>query len=74
MEQVIEEKLEEIYNLNIDVEFVDFRRYIIFIYLKYGEVIHIPFEFNCKVTIDSNIQALSIEIDREIVKLYKKVG
>lgn len=74
MEQVIEEKLEEIYNLQIDVEFMDFRRYVIFIPLKYGKLINIPFEFNCKCTIDSNIKTICEMIDREIVKLYKKVG
>ena len=74
MEEEIEEKLNEIYNLKIDVEFVDFRRYIIFINFKNGERIYIPFEFNCKVTIDANIQSLSNSIDHEIVKLFKKVG
>ena len=74
MEEILLEKLQEIYNLEIEIEieFIDFRRYAIFCKLNPNKFIRFLFEFDCKYTIDFNVQILSDMIDRQIVKLYKK--
>lgn len=73
MEQEIEQKLEEIYNDYVDVEFRDFGVYDVFLTLKGGKQIAVVFVFNAKMTMEANIRNISQKIDNEIIKLYKKV-
>lgn len=71
MEEDLQEKLEEIYNLVIKVKFQDFRLYEIVIG-QYKNVIHIIYQYDVRMTIDSNIEQIVKKIDYEIVKNFKK--
>lgn len=70
MEEQIQEKLEEIYNFRIEVNFIEFRHYIIHCVIDYEKGFSVPFLYDCRFTIDANISSLRNKINNEIVNLY----
>lgn len=71
MEDDIQDKLEEIYLFDIEVEWLSFRQYKILGFLS-GKNIKIIYTYDAKLTLDGNIGILIQMIDREILKVYKK--
>lgn len=72
MEEEIEEKLQEIYNFKIEVEFKEFRHYLINCYVDY-DIFYIDILYDSRATFNSNINNICDKIDNELVKLFKKV-
>lgn len=72
MEDEIQEKLEEIYNLDIKVTFQDFRLYEIIVTGQYKDIIKIIYQYDVRMTIDANIEQIVNKIDYEIAKIFKK--
>lgn len=72
MEGVIQEKLKEIYNLDIYVKWIDFRNYHILIEI-YDQTIAINCMYDTRLSVESNINIIVIKIDKEILNLFKKV-
>jgi hypothetical protein len=76
MEELIQEKLEEIYSKNrikIRVEFVSFGSYQVDIFLNVVDEYHYSFTFKMdnKYTLDVNINDICIKIDTIILKYYR---
>lgn len=76
MEELIQEKLEEIYSksrIKIEVEFVNFGIYQINITLNTVENYYYSFTFKTdnKYTLDVNINDICIQIDTIILKYYR---
>lgn len=72
MEEEIEERLEQIYTGYIKVKFRDFCIYDVFLKLKGGDMIAVVFLYDAKLTMEGNIHNISMKIDNELIKLYKK--
>lgn len=72
MEDDLQEKLEEIYNLDIKVTFQDFRLYEIVVTGQYKDIIKIVYQYDVRMTIDGNIEQIVKKIDYEIAKIFKK--
>lgn len=72
MEDDLQEKLEEIYNLDIKVTFQDFRVYEIVVTGQYKDIIKIVYQYDVRMTIDANIEEIVKKIDYEIAKIFKK--
>lgn len=72
MEQEIEERLEEIYNFNIDVKFKDFRMYDIYCRIDHEKAFCVPILYDAKSTIEANITNIRYKIDAEIVDLFRR--
>lgn len=72
MEDDLQEKLEEIYNLDIKVTFQDFRLYEIVVTGQYKDIIKIVYQYDVRMTIDANIEQIVKKIDYEIAKIFKK--
>lgn len=72
MEEEIEEKLEQIYNVDIKVKFIDFSIYELFCYVNTNMYFTVRFKYDNKCTFDKNIQEISEKIDKKIIKFYKK--
>lgn len=72
MEDDLQEKLEEIYNLDIKVRFQDFRLYEIVVTGQYKDIIKIVYQYDVRMTIDANIEQIVKKIDYEIAKIFKK--
>ena len=76
MEELIQEKLEEIYSksrIKIKVEFVSFGSYQVDIFLNVADEYHYSFTFKTdnRYTIDVNINDICIQIDTIILKYYR---
>lgn len=72
LEDNLQEKLEEIYNLDIKVTFQDFRLYEIVVTGQYKDIIKIVYQYDVRMTIDANIEQIVKKIDYEIAKIFKK--
>lgn len=72
MEQEIEERLEEIYNFNIDVKFKDFRMYDIYARIDHEKVFCISILYDAKSTLEANITNIKQKINSEIINLFLK--
>lgn len=77
MELEIEDKLQEKYkNLIINVEFIDFRLYVIIIKIEHRGQIYeskIQYKYRADLTIDANISIIEEIIDKKvIIDFYKK--
>lgn len=71
MNEKIQDKLQELYLFDIEVEWLSFRQYKILGFLA-GKTIKIIYTYDAKLTLDANIGMLMQMIDREILKVYKK--
>lgn len=71
MEEELKEKLEKIFQFNIEVEWVQFRQYKI-ICNVYGKTIKIYYTYDNKITTEYNIKSIEHKIDAEILKIFKK--
>ena len=71
MEGEIQEKLEEIYNFKIEVNFVDFRQYEIIGKIEEKEF-KVPVLYNSMSTLDGNITNFKNAINTKILELFKK--
>lgn len=72
MEQEILEELEKIYkNLKIKVEFIDFRKYKIILEFTVNKYEFI-YTYNVNFTKDYNISIICYNIDKQIIKHFKK--
>ena len=76
MELEIEEKLQELYkHIQIEVEYIDLRKYKINVKIKIGnleyskEIIHI---WDAYYTFDVNIGTICNQIDNYILKIFRK--
>ena len=72
MEDEIQEKLEEIYNFGIDVQFKDFRQYEIYGSIDHEKVFCIPILYDARTTLEANITNIKDRIDAEIVELFRR--
>lgn len=71
MDEQIQDKLQELYLFDIEVEWLSFRQYKILGFLA-GKTIKIIYTYDANLSIDGNIGILIQMIDREILKVYKK--
>lgn len=71
MNEQIQDKLQELYLFDIEVEWLSFRQYKILGFLA-GKTIKIIYTYDAKLTLDANLGILIQLIDREILKVYKK--
>lgn len=71
MNEQIQDKLQELYLFDIEVEWLSFRQYKILGFLS-GRSIKIIYTYDANLTLDSNIGIIMQMIDREILKLFKK--
>lgn len=72
MEYEIQDKLEEIYNFNIDVKFKDFRQYEVYGRIDNEKAFCIPFLYDARSTLEANITNIRNRIDAEIVELFRR--
>ena len=72
MEDEIQDKLEEIYNFRIDVEFKDFRQYEVYARIDNEKAFCIPILYDVTLTLEANITNIKSKIDTEIVKLFRR--
>lgn len=73
MEEEIQDKLEEIYEIYIDVKYKDVNLYEIYVKISEEKAFCIPFLYDKRGTLEANITELKNRIDRNIVNLFKKV-
>lgn len=72
MDQEILEELEKIYkNFNIKVEFIDFRKYKIILEIDTNRC-EFVYTYNVNFTKDYNISIICYNIDKQIIKYFKK--
>ena len=71
MNEQIQDKLQEIYLFDIEVEWLSFRQYKLLGFLA-GKTIKIIYTYDANLTIDANVGILMQMIDKEILKLFKK--
>lgn len=71
MNEQIQNKLQEIYLFNLEVEWFSFRHYKILGFLA-GKTIKIIYTYDANLSLDSNIGIIIQMIDREILKIFKK--
>ena len=71
MNEQIQDKLQELYLFDIEVEWLSFRQYKILGFLA-GKTIKIIYTYDANLTPDSNIEIIMQMIDKEILKVYKK--
>lgn len=72
MEQEILEELEKIYrNIKIEVEFVEFRKYKIILEIDTNRC-EFLYTYNVNFTKDYNISIICYNINKQIIKYYKK--
>ena len=72
MEDEIQDKLEEIYNFNIDVKFKDFRQYEIYARIDNEKAFCIPILYDVTLTLEANITNIRNRIDAKIVELFRR--
>lgn len=68
MLEELEEKLQEMYNLEIKVTKDEFG----FIYINFGNKFEIPFIYQKQLTFEINLRNAKDKIEKEIIKLYKR--
>lgn len=73
MEEEIQNKLEEIYEIYIDVKYKDVNLYEVYVKISEEKAFCIPFLYDKRGTLEANITELKNRIDRNIVNLFKKV-
>lgn len=73
MEEEIQDKLEEIYEIYIDVKYKDVNLYEIYVKISEEKAFCIPFLYDKRGTLEANITELKNRLDRNIVNLFKKV-
>lgn len=71
MNEQIQDRLQEIYLFDIEIEWLSFRQYKVLGFLA-GKTIKIIYTYDAKLTLDANLGILIQLIDREILKVYKK--
>ena len=72
MDLEILDELEKIYrNFKIDVEFIDFRKYKIILEIE-EKICEFEYIWNVNFTKDYNISIICYNIDKQIIKYYKK--
>lgn len=71
MNEQIQDKLQELYLFDIEVDWLSFRQYKILGFLA-GKTIKIIYTYDAKLTTDANVGILIQMIDREILKVFKK--
>ena len=71
MNEQIQDKLQELYLFDIEVEWLSFRQYKILGFLA-GKTIKIIYTYDANLSLDANIGILIQMIDKEILKVYKK--
>lgn len=71
MESELEEKLQAIYNLSVDVKYIDLRKYQINVIMNSNKI-EILYLWDAHYTEDENIRRICDIIDRFILKVYKK--
>ena len=71
MNEQIQDKLEEIYLFDIEVEWLSFRQYKILGFLS-RKNIKIIYTYDANLSLDTNIGIIMQMIDREILKVFKK--
>lgn len=70
MEKEIEQKLNKIYNIDVEIKFLSYGLYEGF--LRIGEkFVSIIFALDFKMPIESNIRNIVYKFDNEILALYK---
>lgn len=72
MEEEIQDKLNEIYNFSIEVKFRNTGFFDIYCSLKNNNSFVIPIIYDKRRTFESNITNISMKIDNQLIKLYKK--
>lgn len=73
MEEEIQDKLEEIYELYINVKYKDVNLYEVYVKITDKKAFCIPFLYDKRGTLEANITEIKNRIDRNIVNLFKKV-
>lgn len=73
MEEEIQEKIEEKYNIECIVTFIGVRKYLIEILVN-KKVSKITVEFNKNLTFLANMQQVYYYIEKMIIKTYRKEG
>lgn len=73
MAEEIQDKLEEIYNIYIDVKYKDVNLYDIYVKISEEKAFCIPFLYDKRGTLEANITEIKNRIDKNIVDLFKKV-
>lgn len=73
MEEEIQDKLEEIYELYIDVKYKDVNLYDVYVKIYEEKAFCIPFLYDKRGTLEANITEIKNRIDKNIVDLFKKV-
>lgn len=73
MEEEIQDKLEEIYELYIDVKYKDVNLYEVYVKISEEKAFCIPFLYDKRGTLEANITEIKNRIDKNIVDLFKKV-
>lgn len=71
MESELEEKLQAIYNLSVEVKYIDLRKYQINVIMNSNKI-EILYLWDAHYTEDENIRRICDIIDRFILKVYKK--
>jgi hypothetical protein len=71
MNEQIQDRLQEIYLFDIEIEWLSFRQYKVLGFLA-GKTIKIIYTYDAKLTLEANLGILIQMIDREILKVYKK--
>lgn len=71
MNEQIQDKLQNFYLFDIEVEWLSFRQYKILGFLA-GKTIKLIYTYDAKLTLDTNVGILIQMIDKEILKVYKK--
>lgn len=71
MEEEIEKKLQEIYDFGIDVKYRKTGFYDIYCSIPNNSFC-IPIIYDKRLTLECNIKNISLKIDGQIVKLFKK--
>lgn len=72
MEDEIREKLEQIYNFKINIEFLDFRKYKFNGEIDNKKKIEFIILYDVTATLEANTHIISNKIDLEIARLFKK--
>ena len=72
MEDEIQDKLENLYNLKFDVKFIEFRKYEIYVRIDYEHEFSFMYLYNAASTLDANVTWIRERIEREIINCYRK--
>ena len=73
METVIEDKLKEIDNFSVKVQFLDFRKYEVSCKIEKMKEFKITYLYDVCSTMEYNISNICEKINFEIINLFRKV-